>query len=44
MNYYNDNDPKACAWLREIIAATSDFWQIDQPNPQVSLDGGERKT
>jgi DNA (cytosine-5)-methyltransferase 1 len=21
MNYYNDNDPKACAWLRELIAA-----------------------
>lgn len=20
MNYYNDNDPKACAWLRELIA------------------------
>lgn len=24
MNYYNDNDPKACAWLCELIAATSD--------------------
>jgi len=23
MNYYNDNDPKSCAWLRELIAATS---------------------
>jgi len=21
LNYYNDNDPKACAWLRELIAA-----------------------
>jgi DNA (cytosine-5)-methyltransferase 1 len=21
VNYYNDNDPKACAWLRELIAA-----------------------
>ncbi len=21
MRYYNDNDPKACAWLRELIAA-----------------------
>jgi len=21
MNYYNDNDPRACAWLRELIAA-----------------------
>lgn len=21
INYYNDNDPKACAWLRELIAA-----------------------
>lgn len=21
MNYYNDNDPKVCAWLRELIAA-----------------------
>jgi len=21
MNYYNDNDPKACEWLRELIAA-----------------------
>jgi len=21
MNYYNDNDPKSCAWLRELIAA-----------------------
>lgn len=21
MNYYNDNDPKACAWLRELIVA-----------------------
>jgi len=21
MHYYNDNDPKACAWLRELIAA-----------------------
>jgi DNA (cytosine-5)-methyltransferase 1 len=21
MNYYNDNDPKACAWLSELIAA-----------------------
>lgn len=21
MNYYNDNDPAACAWLRELIAA-----------------------
>lgn len=21
MNYYNDNDPKACAWLRELIRA-----------------------
>lgn len=20
MNYYNDNDPKACAWIRELIA------------------------
>jgi DNA (cytosine-5)-methyltransferase 1 len=20
-NYYNDNDPKACAWIRELIAA-----------------------
>ena len=20
MNYYNDNDPKAAAWLRELIA------------------------
>jgi len=21
LNYYNDNDPKVCAWLRELIAA-----------------------
>lgn len=21
VNYYNDNDKKACAWLRELIAA-----------------------
>ena len=21
MNFYNDNDPKVCAWLRELIAA-----------------------
>lgn len=21
MNYYNDNDPKVCAWLRELVAA-----------------------
>lgn len=21
MNYYNDNDPRACAWLRELISA-----------------------
>lgn len=21
MTYYNDIDPKACAWLRELIAA-----------------------
>jgi len=24
MNYYNDNDAKVCAWMRELIAATSD--------------------
>ena len=20
MNFYNDNDPKACAWLQQLIA------------------------